>query len=122
MLFEFRREVTPFFRLEHDPIVRGLGQALLPRRHAVGEIRVAKIGGHLHGLVLLLAHPGQDRRTLLEMLGRGYLDKSFVIIIQKGVKLVILLLREWIILVVVTLAAIDGQAEESFAQRIHTVD
>src|SRR3989442_14553912 len=54
--------------------------------------------------------------------GRGHFNGWFVIIIQKSEHRIIILLREGIELVVVTLAAIDAQSEPGLPDRVHAVD
>ena len=48
--------------------------------------------------------------ALLLVLGGWHLDEGLVVVIEESVEVVILLLRKGIVLVVVALTAIDGQA------------
>ena len=94
------------------PTHRGLpgGHAGLPVGRGVAEL-----------LLLLADLPGQLVPQAL--LGRAVGDhRRFMVVVQEGEEPVVLLLRHGVVLVIVALGALDGDAQHRLADAVHAVD
>ena len=104
-------------RLDHRPFgLTGL-RGLLPPGHPAGPIGrgVAEVLLELADLPALL---GQ----LHQVAGRVDRLAAFMVVVQEGEQLVVVLLKDRIELVVVALGALDGQAEDALADGVHAIE
>ena len=73
-------------------------------------------------LVLKRAGPGENLGALRRLIPGRHFDSRFVVVIQKGIELVILLLRDGIEFVIVTLGAGNRQSQPRAAHGIDAID
>jgi hypothetical protein len=119
-------------RLEGDAVPGGIAPVEREVDRLADRLGLLLAGGHVEALLpgplrlqdrgFLLDEPvdvglraGLEGVTLGDLLGRGDGDLGLVAVIEEGEMLVVFFLRDWIILVVVALAAAHRQAEEGVA-------